>query len=89
MTLLYLKSQDVLTACHHVVRRVMPAPLNPWAFWSISCVLQLLPACYGIQCTVQEEVVLSKGREEGGNCTVQCNPGVGNNMLWKITLNGR
>lgn len=36
----------------------------------ITSVLELLPACYGIQCIVQEEVVLSKGREEGGNCAV-------------------
>lgn len=50
---------------------------------------ELLAACFCVQCIMQEEVVVSKGEEEGGSCTVQCNPGVGNKMLWKITLNGK
>lgn len=71
-----LEMPNVLTACRRVVGRVMPAPLTPWAFRGclFSRVLQLSPACYGIQCIVQGEVVVSKGEEEGGNCTVWCNP---------------
>jgi len=31
MASLYLQCQDVLTACHCVVRRVTRTPLAPWA----------------------------------------------------------
>lgn len=58
MASLCLQCQDVLTACHCVVRRVTLTPLTPWVFY----VLQLLSACYDIRCVVQEEGAVSKLR---------------------------
>lgn len=74
MASLYLQFQDVLVACHCVVRRVTLMPLTPWAFYSMCIPLRFAAATFMLRnsmCCARggccEQV---KGEEEGEKCTV-------------------
>lgn len=74
MASLYLQFQDVLAACHYVVRRVTLMPLTPWAFYSVC-----IPLCFAtVTFMLRNSVCCAgggygeqvKGEEEGEKCTV-------------------
>lgn len=89
MTPLYLKGQDVLTAFHRLVRRVISAPLNPGHFRASpvckSCYLHVV--AFSVLCRRMLWWAKVGGRREL-HCVIYY-PGEGNKVLWRITLNGK